>query len=103
MTQYVLAYIGGNHPTDPEEGAKHRADWMAWVEGLGDAVVNPGTPRSGTQSVTSGGVSASSSTMSGFSIVEADSIEAAIEMAKSCPFLDIDGTIDVSQVMQMGG
>lgn len=103
MTQYVLAYIGGNHPSDPEEGAKHRADWMAWVQGLGEAVVNPGTPLSGTKSVTSSGVSDSSSTMSGFSIVEADSMEAAIEMAKSCPFLDIDGTIDVSEVMQMGG
>lgn len=103
MTQYVLAYIGGNHPTDPEEGARHRAEWMAWVQGLGEAVVNPGMPLSGTKSVTTSGVSDSSSTMSGFSIVEADSIDAAIEIARSCPFLKIDGTIDVSEVIQMGG
>ena len=103
MTQFVLAYIGGDHPQDPEEGAKHRAEWMDWVAALGDAVVNPGTPLSETKSVTTAGVSDSSSTMSGFSIVEADSMDAAIEMAQSCPFLKINGTIDVSQVMQMGG
>ena len=103
MPQYVLAYIGGNHPQTPEEGAKHRARWMAWVEGLGDAVVNPGTPLSGTRSVTTAGVEDSASTMSGFSIVEADNMDDALDMARSCPFLEIDGTIDVSEAMQMGG
>ena len=40
--------------------------------------------------------------LSGFSILEAETMEAALEMAKSCPFLDMEtGTIEVAQVMEM--
>ena len=103
MPQYVLAYLGGDKPSSPEEGAKHMAKWQAWIGGLGEAIINPGMPLSGTQSVSLAGVSPSSSTMSGLTIVEAGSIDAAIAMAKSSPFLEIDGTIDVSEVRQMPG
>jgi hypothetical protein len=41
--------------------------------------------------------------MSGYTIVEADSMDAALEMAKSCPFLDINGSLEVSELMQMPG
>ena len=39
--------------------------------------------------------------MSGFSIVKADSMDAALEMAKVCPFLDLGGTLEVARVMKM--
>ena len=39
--------------------------------------------------------------MKGFAVIKAESIEAAIEIAKSDPFLDNDGTIHVSQMMEM--
>ncbi len=103
MPKYVLAYLGGDKPSSPEEGAKNMAKWQAWIGGLGEAVVNPGMPLSGTQTVSQDGVAPSSSTMSGFTIVEAGSIDAAIEMAKSSPFLETNGTIDVSEVMEMPG
>ncbi len=103
MPRYVLAYHGGDKPNSPEEGAKNMAEWQAWLGSLGEAVINPGTPLSGTQTVSSGGVQPSSSTMSGFTIVEAGSIDAAIEMARSSPFLNINGTIDVSEVMELPG
>lgn len=38
---------------------------------------------------------------SGLSILEAADMDAAIEIAKSCPFAEM-GTIEVSQIMQMG-
>ena len=43
MSDFVFAYHGGKTPESPEEGAKPMAKWNAWVDGLGDAVVNPGT------------------------------------------------------------
>ena len=103
MPKYVLAYHGGDKPKTPEEGAKNMAAWQAWLGGLGEAVINPGTPLSGTQTVSLDGVSPSSSTMSGFTVVEAGSIDAAIAMAKSSPFLKTKGTIDVSEVMELPG
>ena len=39
--------------------------------------------------------------MKGFAVVKAESIEAAVEIAKSDPVLDIGGTIRVSQMMEM--
>ena len=104
MTQYVIAYLGGGKPETPEQGAKDMEKWKTWIMDLGSAVVNPGTPMGNSKIVSKDGISddLGSDALSGFSIVEADSQEAAIEMAKSCPFLDY-GKLQVSQVMNMGG
>ena len=103
MPNYVLAYHGGKTPESPEEGAKQMAKWNAWVGGLGDAVVNPGTPLGKPKTVSSGGVSddGGSNPLLGFSILKADSMDAALEMAKACPTLEIGGTIEVAEVMEM--
>ncbi len=102
MSNYIIAYHGGKEPESPEEGARQMERWQAWVAGLGDAVVNPGTPLGKFKTVTSGGVSDDSGPdpLTGFSIVKADSIDAALEMAKACPFLEM-GTIKVAEVMEM--
>ena len=48
-------------------------------------------------SVTDGGTTS----MSGYTIVETESIESAPEMAKACPFLEIGGSLEVSKLMKM--
>ena len=103
MPDYIIAYHGGNKPETPEEGAEHMGKWKAWVSGLGDAVVNPGTPLGKSKTVSSAGVSdgGGSNALTGFSIVKADSMDAALEMAKACPFLDVGGTLEVAEVMKM--
>ncbi len=103
MPNFVFAYHGGKKPESPEEGAKHMAKWKAWIGGLVDAVVNPGTPLGKSKTVSSGGVSddGGSNPLLGFSIVKADSMDAALEMAKACPTLEIGGTLEVAEVMEM--
>ena len=102
MPNYVFADYGGKMPESPEEGAKHMAKFGAWVGGLDNAVVNPGTPLGMSKAVSSEGVSGygGSNPLTGFSIVKADSMDAALEMAKGCPHLEI-GTIEVAEVMEM--
>ncbi len=102
MPNYILAYHGGKMPESPEEGAKEMAKWNAWIGGLGDAMVNPGTPLGKSKTVSSGGVSddGGSNPLLGFSIVKADSMDAALEIAKGCPYLEL-GTIEVAEVMEM--
>ena len=39
--------------------------------------------------------------MKGFAVVKADSIDAAVEIAKSDPFLENGGSIRVSEMMEM--
>ena len=102
MPDYIIAYHGGRKPASPEEGAKLKAKWKAWVGGLGDAVVDPGTPLGKSRTVSSDGVSddGGSNPLMGFSVVKADSMDAALEMAKACPHLEI-GTLEVAEVMKM--
>ena len=77
--------------------------WKAWVEGLGDTIVNPGTPLPDSKIVTSSSVEDDSDpdSMKGLAVVKAESIDAAIEIAKLDPFLENGGTIRVSQMMEV--
>ena len=60
---------------------------------LGDTIVNPGTPLPVSKIVTSSSVEDDKdpNSMKGFAVVKAESIEAAIEIAKSDPFLENGG------------
>lgn len=102
MPQFIFAYHGGNMPEDPEEGAKLMARWQAWMTGLGDAMVNPGHPVGKSSTVSSSGVTndGGSNPLSGFSLVQADNIDAAIEMAKGCPHIEY-GTIEIAETIEM--
>ena len=102
MPSYFLVYHHGKMPASRGEGAEGMARFKAWIGGLGDAVVNPGTPLGISKTVSSDGVSddGGSNRMMGFSILKADSMNAALEMAKGCPFLDM-GTVEVAEVMEM--
>jgi hypothetical protein len=103
MPSFVIAYHGGNKPSSKEEGMSQMNKWKAWVEGLGDAVVNPGTPFAETKVVTSDSVQDSTdpNSMKGFAIIKAENMDAAVEITKTDPFLESGGTIRLSQVMEM--
>lgn len=103
MPQYAIVYLGGDKPSSPEEGKQHFAKYMEWLKSLGASAVSPMNPLKDTMTVKAdGSASAGSvSTMSGYTIVEAESMDAALEMAQSCPFLDINGTLEVSEMVKM--
>ena len=105
MAQYVIVYLGGDQPSSPEEGKQHMAKYREWLSSLGDSVVSPANPFKNTSTVNPDGtVTAGSTTlMSGYTIIKADSMEAALSNAKACPFLDIGGSLEVSELMQMPG
>ena len=105
MPQYVIVYVGGNPPATAEEGKQHFAKYMEWLSALGDAAVSPANPLKNTNTVNPDGTVAAggSTTMSGYTIVEADSMEEALSIAKACPFLEIGGSLEVSELAQMPG
>ncbi len=102
MPNYIIAYHGGEKPESPEEGARQRARWQAWMTGLGEAIVNPGTPLGKSMIVSRSGVAEDGgpNSLTGFSIVKAGNMDAALEIARECPFLEM-GTIEVAEVMEM--
>ncbi len=104
MPKFMLVYHGGSTPESPEEGEKVMAKWMAWLQGMGDAVVDGGNPVGVSKTVLAGSVedNGGSNPVSGYSMVQADSIDAACELAKGCPILeDADGSVEVAEIHEM--
>lgn len=105
MPQFVIVYIGGDPPDSPEEGRRHFSKYMDWLSSLGNSAVSPANPFKATSTVNPNGTVTTGSTtsMSGFTIIDADSMEAALSIAKACPFLDIGGSLEVSELGEMPG
>ena len=105
MPKYVIVYVGGNQPATPEEGKQHFAKYMEWLNSLGDSAVSPANPLKNTNTVNPDGTvsSGGSTTISGYTIIEADSMDTALSVAKACPFLEIDGSLEVSELAEMPG
>ncbi|HUY74329.1 MAG TPA: hypothetical protein VMW11_07440 [Candidatus Dormibacteraeota bacterium] len=89
--KYVLVYYGGSMPESPAAQARVMKQWTSWFTKLGSAVVDGGNPFSGAVnkvrpdgSVAKGPVGQRAS---GYSIIEAPSLEAATKMAKGCPVI----------------
>ncbi len=103
MAQYMITYLGGDQPSSPEEGQQQMAKYREWLAALGDAAVSPANPLKGTSTVLPDGSVTAGSTMSmsGFTVIEATSMEQALAVAKACPFLEIGGSLEVSELIKM--
>ncbi len=104
MAKYIFVYHGGKMPESQEEGAKVMAAWQGWLGGMGDAVVDGGNPVGMSSTVHSDGSVTSdggSNPTSGYSLVSAEGIEQALELAKGCPILANEGSVEVAETMEM--
>ncbi|HYO42861.1 MAG TPA: hypothetical protein VES19_06640 [Candidatus Limnocylindrales bacterium] len=89
MANFLLTYHGeGGMPTTEEETATVMAAWGAWFGRLGEAVVDPGNPTTHAKAISpDGSVMDATSAPTGYSIIRADSLDAAVELSKGCPVL----------------
>ena len=103
MPQFIFIYLDGDFPTDPEEGQKHFERYQQWLISLGDKVISPAIPFKDTHTVQPDGNTSpgTTSAMSGISIMRMNSMEEALAAAQSCPFLEINGTLEVSEIIEM--
>ena len=98
MTRFVFMYHAPDTPAaapTPEQMGAVMAEWTAWGEQVGDGLVDFGTPLAGGVRVTPGGTTPSSREVSGYSIIEADDLDAAIELAKAHPHLNMPGGCEI--------
>jgi hypothetical protein len=103
MANYLLAYKGGGVPeTDAERNAVMAA-WGGWFQNLGSAVVDAGNPFGPSNAVaTDGAVSEGGpSGLTGYSVVAANDLGAATELAKDCPVLAGGGTVEVYETFEV--
>ncbi len=90
MSRYMLIYNGAaTDPSQmsPEDAAKVMDGWRIWMGNVGDALVDVGTPFGAGTSAVDDGSTAQAIALSGYSIVEAGSLDEARGLAASHPFL----------------
>jgi hypothetical protein len=103
MAKYVLAYTGGRMAETDEERQASMAAWQSFLGGLGDALVDMGNPFGASATVTAGGGDGSAPNhLSGYSIINAASLEEATDKAKGAPVLDSGGTVEVYEALEIG-
>ena len=97
--QYLYLFTGGDMdmPASKAEGKKVMDAWMAWFGTLGKNLVNGGAPLGERKTVGS----KASSRATGYTIVQAADLKAAVAMTKDCPHLKIGGGIEVLEITPM--
>ncbi|MDH5223937.1 MAG: hypothetical protein OEW66_10495 [Actinomycetota bacterium] len=98
MSEFVLLYHGGSMPETEAEQKQVMDAWTSWFTNLGSAVKDPGNPVGSTKSIAAdGAVSDGGSTVTGYSILTAESIDDAVTLAKDCPVLQGGSSITVHE------
>jgi len=108
MDKFLLVYHPGANageggdmgpPTDEEMAA-----WGAWFAALGEAVVDGGAPISHAMTTNAEGTSAGGGVnpATGYSIISAQDMDAALVHAQGCPIIASGGSIEVCATVDLG-
>jgi hypothetical protein len=90
MSRYIMIYKGEATDTadmTEEQANEVMAKWGAWMGTVGSALVDVGSPFGEGISAIDDGTTATPVPLSGFSIVEAESLGAARELSNGHPYL----------------
>ena len=103
MANYLLAYHGGGGMAQ-DEAARNKlmAQWGQWFQDLGSALVDGGNPVMKAKTITSKGAvsdGGGQNPVSGYSVIKADSLDAAVKLARDCPVLAGGGSIEVAETV----
>lgn len=104
MSKYLFSYHGGSMPDSPAEGEKVMKIWTDWMGSLGKSLVDGGNPTGPSKSIDKAGKvsdGGGANPVTGYSIVEAKSLDEAVKLAKGCPQIKAGGSIEVSELMPM--
>jgi hypothetical protein len=110
MTEFVFLYRNGEKMT-PETMQSQMGKWRTWLEDLGKKGVlkSAGQPleRSGklvsgsTRTVTDGLFAEAKDVIGGYSLIEAENIDHAVELSRGCPIFDVGGAVEIRPAMKM--
>ena len=99
MPRYLLAYHGG-HVDESQEGRERvMKEFGEWFAELGPRLIDPGNPIARAATVDGGTVSdgGGSNPVSGYTVIEADDMEAAIELVKRGPIVQGGRTVEIAE------
>lgn len=88
MNRYIVLYYAPLAVAErfaqatPEQAMEGMKLWGAWAQKIGSALVDPGKPLGNAVKVTKSGITKSDSKIIGMSILQAGSMDEALEMVK---------------------
>jgi hypothetical protein len=111
MADFLYLYRGGQRGWTPEESQQIMQKWMAWFKDLtasgnlkdggqpleadGKVVRGKGDP------VIDGPFAEAKDLVGGYTVVSADTLARAAELARGCPILERGGFVEVRPIMDM--
>jgi hypothetical protein len=102
VEKYLLVYYGGSMESDPRKAQAAMAAWMKWFQDMGKAVVDAGNPTKPGKTVSSAGAKdVPGDPITGYSIIQAANLDAAVALAKKSPQITAGGKITVYSVQAM--
>jgi hypothetical protein len=104
MAKYLFVYHGGTKASNPADVKKAMDAWGQWFGSMGAAVIDGGNPVGKSSTVRADGSLAGdggANPASGYSLIEAPSLDEAHKKAKGCPILTAGGSIEIAQALDM--
>ncbi|MDN4052181.1 hypothetical protein QPK32_03770 [Massilia sp. YIM B02763] len=99
MDRFLIVYRGA---ADGSKDAPPRAPggWRDWFARLGDAVVDPGSLAAAAVEIPNRllGPKESTSSLSGYAVVQAVDFNAAVALAEACPIFDEGGSVEIARL-----
>jgi hypothetical protein len=111
MTRFLVLYNSSTPAGEmmaastPEQMQAGMEEWQRWVTKAGDAIVDLGTPLGDSASVSGGSNAGAGAHITGFSILQAESLDAVTTLLQDHPHLKTPGesSITVLEALSMPG
>jgi len=109
MPEFLYLYRGGQRGTTPQESEQIMQRWMNWFKELGGHLKDGGQPlepegkvvKGKAGPITDGPYAETKDLVGGYTLIEADSLARAAELAKGCPILERQGIVEVRPIMKL--
>ena len=112
MSEFVFLYRGADRSASPQEMQQIMQKWMAWMKDLGAKghIKDMGNPLepigkvvkgSDKKTVTDGPYAETKDIVGGYTLIEANDINQAVELSTGCPIFSRGGFVEVRPVMKM--
>jgi hypothetical protein len=104
---FMFLFRGGRQAPEDEMEAR-MAKWGTWMDDLGDHFVGGGPLDEDGRILDSkhgepekGILANGDAEVGGYIVIKADSIDDAVDLARGCPIYEVDGIVEVREIVRM--